>query len=227
MLAVNSSTNAPNPYASLNGKTTDKTEMEQTQDRFLKLLVKQLQSQDPMNPMDSAQSTAQMAQINTVTGIEKLNQTMTTMMSTFQAGLSVQAASMAAGLVGREVIAPGDKTTVKDGTTLAEVGVKDGVSNVEVTVYSESGTKVGVVKLGNVKPGRQAIDLNGIAGEGQKLPDGNYRLVAAGVDKDGKQVQLDTFTKTKVVSVGVSGTGINLNLPGNRSVSLGDVTQIM
>lgn len=227
MISSTSNVNSNNPYSGLNGGTVEKTEMEQTQDRFLKLLVKQLQSQDPMNPMDSAQSTAQMAQINTVTGIEKLNQTMTTMMSTFQAGLSVQAASMAAGLVGREVIAPGDKATVKDGTTLAEVNVKEGVGNVEVTVYNEGGAKVGVVKLGSVKPGRQAIDLEGVAGDGQKLPDGNYRLVATGTDKDGKQVQVDTFTKTKVLSVGVTGTGITLNLPGNRSVSLGDVTQIM
>ena len=44
-------------------------------DRFLKLLVAQMQNQDPLNPMDNAQVTSQMAQINTVTGIEKLNTT--------------------------------------------------------------------------------------------------------------------------------------------------------
>ena len=44
-------------------------------DRFLKLLVTQMQNQDPLNPMDNAQVTSQMAQINTVTGIDKLNNT--------------------------------------------------------------------------------------------------------------------------------------------------------
>ena len=44
-----------------------------TSDRFLKLLVAQMQNQDPLNPMDNAQVTSQMAQINTVTGIDKLN----------------------------------------------------------------------------------------------------------------------------------------------------------
>ncbi|MEO7151273.1 MAG: flagellar hook capping FlgD N-terminal domain-containing protein, partial [Burkholderiaceae bacterium] len=44
-------------------------------DRFLKLLVAQMQNQDPLNPMDNAQVTSQMAQINTVNGIEKLNTT--------------------------------------------------------------------------------------------------------------------------------------------------------
>ena len=44
-----------------------------SEDRFLKLLVAQMQNQDPLNPMDNAQVTSQMAQINTVSGIEKLN----------------------------------------------------------------------------------------------------------------------------------------------------------
>lgn len=52
---------------------------EATQDRFLKLLVTQLQNQDPLNPMDNAQMTTQMAQISTVTGIEKLNTTLSSM----------------------------------------------------------------------------------------------------------------------------------------------------
>ena len=47
-----------------------------TADRFLKLLVAQMQNQDPLNPMDNAQVTSQMAQINTVTGIDKLNTTL-------------------------------------------------------------------------------------------------------------------------------------------------------
>ena len=46
-----------------------------TSDRFLKLLVAQMRNQDPLNPMDNAQVTSQMAQINTVTGIDKLNST--------------------------------------------------------------------------------------------------------------------------------------------------------
>ena len=53
------------------------------QDRFLKLLVAQLNNQDPMNPMDNAQMTSQMAQINTVTGIQKMQQSIDLMTSQF------------------------------------------------------------------------------------------------------------------------------------------------
>src|ERR1700744_2053316 len=44
-------------------------------DRFLKLLVAQMSNQDPLNPMDSAQGTSQMAQISTVQGVQTLNKT--------------------------------------------------------------------------------------------------------------------------------------------------------
>src|SRR3990167_8514165 len=64
------------------------------QDRFLKLLVAQLKNQDPLNPMDNAQITTQMAQISTVSGIDKLNSTLQSMAAAFNAGQSLQATAM-------------------------------------------------------------------------------------------------------------------------------------
>src|SRR3954451_24813425 len=85
-----------------------------TSDRFLKLLVAQMQNQDPLNPMDNAQVTSQMAQINTVTGIDKLN--------TSVQGLSGQFVQMqalqGAALVGHDVIVPGNKIAVADGVAV-------------------------------------------------------------------------------------------------------------
>lgn len=46
-------------------------------DSFMKLLVAQMQNQDPTNPMDNNQLTAQLAQFNTAAGVEKLNSTVT------------------------------------------------------------------------------------------------------------------------------------------------------
>ena len=63
------------------------------QDRFLKLLVTQMKNQDPLNPLDNAQVTSQLAQISTVNGIEKLNATIQAMASSFNAGQSLQAAA--------------------------------------------------------------------------------------------------------------------------------------
>jgi flagellar basal-body rod modification protein FlgD len=83
-----------NPFAPYGTQSTAKSAADDVQDRFLKLLVTQMKNQDPLNPLDNAQVTTQLAQISTVNGIEKLNATITAMASSFTAGQSLQAATM-------------------------------------------------------------------------------------------------------------------------------------
>ena len=90
---------------------TDQRQPGRRADRFLKLLVAQMQNQDPLNPMDNAQVTSQMAQINTVNGIEKLNTTVEGLSSQFMQMQALQGAS----LVGRDVIVPGSQLDIVDG----------------------------------------------------------------------------------------------------------------
>src|SRR3954466_7581480 len=80
-------------------------------DRFLKLLVAQMQNQDPLNPMDNAQVTSQMAQINTVSGIDKLNTTVQGLQSQFVQMQALQGAT----LVGHDVVVAGNKLDFSDG----------------------------------------------------------------------------------------------------------------
>src|SRR4051812_49353130 len=89
-----------NPYAALNGKTTVSDNTTEASDRFMKLLVAQMKNQDPLNPMDNAQVTSQMAQISTVTGIDKLNSSVQGLSTQF---IQMQALQSAA-LVGSDVI---------------------------------------------------------------------------------------------------------------------------
>ena len=84
-------------------KNTAKSAADDVQDRFLKLLVTQMKNQDPLNPLDNAQVTTQLAQISTVNGIEKLNATIEAMASSFTSGQSLQAATM----IGKDVLVPG------------------------------------------------------------------------------------------------------------------------
>ncbi|HRQ09334.1 MAG TPA: flagellar hook capping FlgD N-terminal domain-containing protein, partial [Nitrosomonas europaea] len=76
---------------------------EDPQDRFLKLLVTQMQNQDPLKPMDNAEVTSQMAQISTVSGIDKLNTTLEKLVADSDARRSFEAATM----IGRGVLVPG------------------------------------------------------------------------------------------------------------------------
>lgn len=83
--------------------TTNKASDQES--RFLTLLTSQLKNQDPLNPMDNAETTSQLAQISTVTGIEKLNATLTKMMSSNQTSDTLQAAN----LVGHSVLVEGNQ----------------------------------------------------------------------------------------------------------------------
>ena len=80
-------------------------------ERFLKLLVTQMQNQDPLNPLDNAQVTSQLAQINTVNGIEKLNSTVQGLSGQFVQMQALQGAS----LVGHDVVIAGNQLAIADG----------------------------------------------------------------------------------------------------------------
>ena len=102
-------TTPTNPYAAVNGgastagAATAKQEIS-AQDRFLTMLVAQMKNHDPLNPMENAEVTSQMAQINTVTGIEKVNASLQTMLGQLMQTQAMQGAA----LIGRDVLVPGN-----------------------------------------------------------------------------------------------------------------------
>lgn len=65
---------------------------QELRESFLTLLITQLQNQDPLNPMDNAEMTSQLAQINTVSGIEELNTTLNGITQQMDAAQTLQAA---------------------------------------------------------------------------------------------------------------------------------------
>src|SRR5690606_955340 len=107
------------------------TDPQAAQDRFMKLLVAQLNNQDPMNPLDNAQMTTQMAQINTVTGLQTLNLTMQTMAEQFTTMQQIQGISM----IGRSVLTEGNRLAVDDqGQATGAFVLGDAATDVKVEV---------------------------------------------------------------------------------------------
>lgn len=210
-------------YTSLNTKkSVNKSETEKQQDTFMKLLVKQLQTQDPMNPMDNAQTTSQMAQINTVTGIGKLNETMNQMQSLY-AGTQVM---QAAGLIGKEVLTPG-KGFHFDGTAKADlrVSIPEGASDVILSIFNKDGTEVAKIPVNSSKPGLAQLEWDGKKADGTALLAGEYTVAAKG-QKDGKEIALDTVTWQVAKSVEFGSSGVGVYLANGNKTGFGDVIQI-
>jgi len=146
-----------------------------SQDQFLKLLVAQLQAQDPMNPMDNAQMTSQLAQISTVDGINKLNTTMTSMLDQLGAVDQLNAASM----IGHTVLVDGHRIQLSygdNGAAVAGAGItlEGSASNVKVEIKDANGNLVDTIDLGALKAGNHAFSWDGLSSADAKMTAGNY-----------------------------------------------------
>jgi flagellar basal-body rod modification protein FlgD len=183
-------------------------------DRFLKLLVTQMQNQDPLNPMDNAQMTSQLAQINTVEGIEKLNTTVEGLNTQF-----VQLQALAgASLVGREVTLAGNKLNVEGGK--AEGGFELGgtADRVKVEVLSPAGRVVDTLELGSQTAGR-----HGFSWTTSSQPDAanySFRVVAT---SGSAAVPATPLMRDRVESVSTSGSGLVIETQNNGAVAYRDI----
>ena len=192
------------------------------QSQFMTLLVTQLQNQDPTNPMDSTQMTSQLAQISTVSGIQQLNTTLQSLMSTYQAGQSVQAASM----IGKTVLANGS-TLSWNGSQPVGYGVNlsSAADTVAVNVLDASGQSVDTIKLGAQPAGVLNLSWNGKASNGSVLPSGDY-TVQVTASNAGEAVAAQPLVSGQVTSVLNDAQGAQLDVAGVGTVSLSSVAQI-
>jgi flagellar basal-body rod modification protein FlgD len=134
------------------------TSAEDQSNRFLKLLVAQMSNQDPLNPMDSAQVTSQMAQISTVQGVQTLNKTVSGLDSQFTQLQTMQGAA----LVGHDVATEGNTVRVDDATHKGDGGfeITNPATSVTVDILNPAGATIGTVKMGPQEAGRHSFDFD-------------------------------------------------------------------
>ena len=212
--------------ASVNGAGGDKKSASvEQQDRFMKLLVTQMKNQDPLNPLDNAQVTSQLAQLSTVTGIDKLNATLEALMGSFQSGQSLQAASM----IGRGVLVPGNDVALAEGKGVLGVELTGPADKVAVTIRDSVGNAVRSMELGAHDLGVMPLFWDGKSDSGADVADGKYKFDVTAT-RANEKTGATGLTFAEVRSVSTSSTGGNvarLNLAGAGDVSLADVRQIL
>src|SRR3954447_8713638 len=221
-MATNPVTAAADLINSFNqaGKKTSATEA--LQDRFLKLLVTQMKNQDPLNPMDNAQVTSQLAQISTVSGIDKLNQTMNSMSSSFLASQSLQAS----GLIGHHVLAPGNDVLLVSGAGSAGVELPGAADKVTVTVRGAGGEILKTINMGAQDAGIRTFSWDGSTDAGARAKDGIYTFEVTAVQA-GKKIDGVTLGAGIVQSVSLGNGDLQLNTIGLGAVSVSQVKQIL
>ena len=201
------------------------------QNQFLTLLVAQLKNQDPTAPMDNAQMTSQMAQISTVTGIEKLNDTVNSVTSQFSTVQMLQGSN----LIGRTVLsegnalgvavqetedADGNKTTTTRGTAAFDL---DGVAgDVQVQITNASGQVIDTLQLGAANPGRNYFTWDGSNYDGD-VSNLQFKVVATnGQDT----VQSTALAPQAVVGTSITDQGMVLELANGKSIGYSNVKAV-
>lgn len=194
----------------------------ESQDRFLKLLVTQMKNQDPLNPMDNAQVTSQMAQLSTVSGIDKLNDTLAALSSSMKASHSMQASSM----IGHVVVVPGNKMELKNGKGAAALELTQPADNVTVHIKDAAGNVVRKLDLGSQQSGMLPIQWDGLSDASVALKDGNYQFSAiAKLGLEKSNVNTLSYGLVSGVTQKPDGASLNVDLLGD--VSLDSVKQIL
>jgi flagellar basal-body rod modification protein FlgD len=217
--SVNSSTAGVAATSSLTAASTD---IGATQDRFLKLLVTQMKNQDPLNPMDNAQVTSQMAQLSTVTGIDKLNSTVQALSSSMLASQSLQAVSM----IGHVALTDGDSMSLSKGSAYGGVELKDPADKVTVKIADASGAVVRTLQLGAQDAGVVDFNWDGMTDSGGTAADGNYTFTAAS-ELSGKKMDATTLSYGLVNSVAQSSSGVTVNIGNQGEVGLNTIRKIL
>ncbi|MFN3375288.1 MAG: flagellar hook assembly protein FlgD [Burkholderiaceae bacterium] len=204
---------------STSSKADAATDPAAAQDRFLKLLVAQLNNQDPMNPLDNAQMTSQMAQINTVTGIQQLNQTLQGMAAQFGAMQVLQGASM----VGRSVVTEGNRVQVTDDVGKGMFELAEPAGDVKVEVLSPTGQVVGTVDMGSRNGGRHAFewDASQYKGDASQL---RFRVTA---QNGSTAVAATPLQASRVVAAGADNGNLSLTLDTGATVGYAQVKAIL
>jgi flagellar basal-body rod modification protein FlgD len=207
-MAVN---NVQSVFTELNSKSSVATANEAgSADRFLKLLVAQMQNQDPLSPMDNAQVTSQMAQINAVTGLEKLNTTVQGLSSQFVQMQALQGAA----LVGTDVVVPGNKIDVQDGIGHAGYELTGPADAVKVEVLSAAGQVIDTLNLGAQSIGMH--DFEWAAGSHASANGLTFRVSATNA---GNTIGATALMRDRVDSVSTSADKLMLELQKSGNVA--------
>ena len=188
---------AQSSTAQSSSSSTSKTDdaiagLNDTYDNFLLLLTKQLQNQDPLNPMDTAQFTQQLV------GFSQVEQQIASNKS-LEKLIALQSATNAFGAVsflGNEVQVDSNQISLKDGKATFQYEIDKTASRAMLTVVDSRGQVV-LVQEANKGIGTYKVNWNGKDAFGNQLPDGEYRVAVSYGDEQG-----ETYS-AKITSFGV------------------------
>ena len=216
LAAYNSSSSA-----SSSATGSDST-IDDVQNRFLTLLVAQMENQNPLNPLDNTEVTNQLAQMSTVRGIEQLNSKLSSLVDSLGDSQAVQASA----LIDKTVLVPGQNITLSDGKAYAGVNLASAADTVTVKIYDQSGALVQTESLGKADVGNLLFSWDGKTASGGDATNGAYSFKVTAT-KGSTSVDAEALQIGTVSALTRSAAGnFVLDLGSYGQYSFSDVQQV-
>lgn len=211
-------------FESLNGAKKEKASdsVDFAQNRFLTLLTTQLKNQDPLNPMDNAQMTSQLAQISTVDGIERLNKTLTQMID----GQGENQTLQAAALVGHGVMVAGSALKLSNSYSLGGYELAEPADRVAVEIKDANGIVVRTLRYEGQPAGTQMFNWDGKTDGNEQAVDGDYTITVSAT-RGSDKVTVDRLTLGFVDSVARTSKGLDISVGALGKFGMADIKQIL
>ncbi len=191
----------------------------------MKLLIAQMQNQDPMNPMQGDQMAAQLAQFSTLEQMQEMNATLTDQSTAQGALLGAVQSTSAISTLGHTVVATGNQVQIggASGSTSVTADIGAQAKDATLHIYDSTGKEVGSRDLGALGAGNKEVFQLGDATKG--LPDGTYTYSIDGQDVAGAAINVTTYMSGKVDGISSSANGIILN-SGGLQIPYASVLQV-
>ena len=191
-------------------------------DDFLNLLITQLQNQDPLNPTDSTEFTAQLAQFSSLEQLGNVNENLTELKQ-FQASINN---SQAVALIGKAITAAGNSIQLTDGGAVpCDFSLASDAAVVVANIYDSTGKFVADFESRNLSEGQHTLYWDGTDNQGNRMAKGNYTFEILAADAKGRDIGSTTFFSGTVERVTFENDTSFL-ISGNQKIALADVVEV-
>ena len=185
------------------------------------MLTVQLQNQDPMNPMDNAAMTSQLAQLNQVDGINKLNASVNSLVAQMQSANFMNLSSS----VGNTALAEGSQVYFSGQAVGMAAKLDTSAASLKAVIRDSNSQIVNQFDFGPTPAGMTDFIWDGGDDAGKQVMAGMYTLELTAIDAQGKTSAPASYVGAMVASIGQEGTDMKVGLSDGRNILTTDIVK--
>jgi len=178
---------------------------------FLKMLIAQLENQDPLNPMQGSEFSAQLAQFSSLEQLFNMNDHL----ETISASLGTEGKENVLDYIGKQVMIEDNTLTLRDGEISGGVFTLEESAEIMISVYDDIGREIVALYPGQMAAATHQIDWNGYDRSGNVVPDGTYRFELTAIEANGAYVPVKTAAIGLVTGVSYANGTPYLEVDGH------------